>query len=127
MLAGILQYKVFFDALCRLRPHLDLSPFGECGNTRRQVGRWPGGGEGPAPTASSRELGGANKRFPAVDANMNGYRGVDAYKLLVEVGQPMFDLHRGIGGMQRMPCGTFLALEDHHEPIPGRFIDVTVI
>jgi hypothetical protein len=127
VLSRVLEDVLIPDSRGGLRPHLDLAPARQAGDAGREVRRGARGREGPAPAAGGVELGRADEGWPAVDAHVDGHRGVGAGELLVELRDPGQEPEGRPGGVQRMPRQAALALEDHHQAVAGGLVHIAVL
>src|SRR6185503_14601429 len=105
----------------------DLAALRGAGESRGDVRRGPGGRERPALAGATADLGGAHERLTTVDSHVQLHGRKDAAVLLVELLGALPDGEGGPGGVERVVGGRGLGLEDHHEPVAGGLVDVTVV
>ncbi len=105
----------------RLRTRQDLAVAGRAGEPRGQRGDHPARGEGPAGAAAALEARGADEGRSRVDPDVDRERVVDL--LLVErLGEGQ--QHQGRVDRPHAVRGGIAVLEDRHEPVARRLVDV---
>jgi hypothetical protein len=125
--ARALQHELRLDPLGRGGAHHDLAGLRGAGKAGGQVGGGTRGRERPALAAAAADLGGADQRVAGIDAHVQADGREDAAVLLVELLGTLPDGEGGAGGVQRVVGGGGLRLEDDHEPVAGRLVDVAMV
>src|ERR1044071_8863555 len=119
----VLALEIDIETRARFSGEHDLAALGLRGEPRRDVGGHAGRGIGPAGPRPPLDLGGAEEGGAGVDADVHAQGIEAALELRADLRGAAVN---GPGRVHRRPRMIAL-VEDDHEPVPRRLVDVAAV